>query len=465
MKKLTVLFMILAVTITAFGQYTEDKLPSGLIEATSLDTTDYMIIQKNGESYVKAAQLRYLRNLISDEIVENIETVDSVDGQSGQFIISDGNNWLEPTAAKYEGYDAFTFGQRFSGTSVGSGSFVIQGGEASGTKSMAVFGGEATNTSTLSIGRLNRVTGLRSSILNGLSDTITGAYSTIGNGYECTITSDYSFIGSGRQCEITGGYAFNGAGNNNIVSGSICFNGAGDGNRVTQNGAFNGSGHSNTVSGSDAANVNGGFNSVSGMDAFNGTGYRDTVTGQYAFNGAGYTNMVTGQSAFNGAGRGMYSQSYAEHTFGLFNDTVASHTPDSYVATDRLITIGNGTASDARSNALVMLKNGDTEANGIWEFKGIQIKDTSYIGTVLNTGLIANNSGGDLIQCDGSQWNKFAKIINGNITADTFTLSDMNTAPASATATGTKGEIRVTADYIYVCTATNTWKRAALATW
>lgn len=37
--------------------------------------------------------------------------------------------------------------------------------------------------------------------------------------------------------------------------------------------------------------------------------------------------------------------------------------------------------------------------------------------------------------------------------------------PASATATGTKGMIKWDADYIYVCTATNTWKRAAIATW
>lgn len=41
----------------------------------------------------------------------------------------------------------------------------------------------------------------------------------------------------------------------------------------------------------------------------------------------------------------------------------------------------------------------------------------------------------------------------------------LDTAPASATATGTTGEIRVTATHIYVCTATNTWVRTALATW
>lgn len=37
--------------------------------------------------------------------------------------------------------------------------------------------------------------------------------------------------------------------------------------------------------------------------------------------------------------------------------------------------------------------------------------------------------------------------------------------PASAGAAGNQGEIAWDANYIYVCTATNTWKRAALASW
>tara|TARA_R110000850_G_scaffold1714_11_gene9210 strand:+ start:3032 stop:4105 length:1074 start_codon:yes stop_codon:yes gene_type:complete len=55
--------------------------------------------------------------------------------------------------------------------------------------------------------------------------------------------------------------------------------------------------------------------------------------------------------------------------------------------------------------------------------------------------------------------------VNGTVNATSFKVTAMNTAPASATATGTLGEIRVVADFIYVCTATNTWVRSALATW
>ena len=37
--------------------------------------------------------------------------------------------------------------------------------------------------------------------------------------------------------------------------------------------------------------------------------------------------------------------------------------------------------------------------------------------------------------------------------------------PASASATGSKGEIVWDSNYVYVCVATNTWKRASLSTW
>lgn len=44
-------------------------------------------------------------------------------------------------------------------------------------------------------------------------------------------------------------------------------------------------------------------------------------------------------------------------------------------------------------------------------------------------------------------------------------LSGMGTAPASASAAGVAGTIIVTSTFIYVCTATDTWKRVAIATW
>ena len=42
---------------------------------------------------------------------------------------------------------------------------------------------------------------------------------------------------------------------------------------------------------------------------------------------------------------------------------------------------------------------------------------------------------------------------------------EIGTAPTAADADGTAGQIIVAADAIYVCVATDTWKKAALSTW
>jgi hypothetical protein len=60
---------------------------------------------------------------------------------------------------------------------------------------------------------------------------------------------------------------------------------------------------------------------------------------------------------------------------------------------------------------------------------------------------------------------KLETTATGTKTTGQMDIAALNTAPANAADTGTLGEIRYTADYIYVCTATDTWKRAALSTW
>ncbi len=44
-------------------------------------------------------------------------------------------------------------------------------------------------------------------------------------------------------------------------------------------------------------------------------------------------------------------------------------------------------------------------------------------------------------------------------------LNVSTSTPSSASDTGTTGDIAWDSDYIYVCTATNTWKRTAISTW
>ena len=56
-------------------------------------------------------------------------------------------------------------------------------------------------------------------------------------------------------------------------------------------------------------------------------------------------------------------------------------------------------------------------------------------------------------------------VVQDIIEADGGLQLASGTAPSSATDTGLAGEIRWDANYIYVCVATNTWKRVAISTW
>jgi hypothetical protein len=51
-----------------------------------------------------------------------------------------------------------------------------------------------------------------------------------------------------------------------------------------------------------------------------------------------------------------------------------------------------------------------------------------------------------------------------NVTLPKLNISNP-TVPSTATSTGAKGDIAYDTNYLYVCVATNTWKRVALSTW
>jgi len=107
--------------------------------------------------------------------------------------------------------------------------------------------------------------------------------------------------------------------------------------------------------------------------------------------------------------------------------------------------IANGITSDSMR---LIAQNASGTGNAELVFQSWNLEygrfDTSgrfLVGT-------SSDSGGALLQ------------VNGN----RIRIATAKT-PASATDTGTAGEICWDANYIYVCTATNTWKRSAISTW
>ena len=79
---------------------------------------------------------------------------------------------------------------------------------------------------------------------------------------------------------------------------------------------------------------------------------------------------------------------------------------------------------------------------------------------VANSERLRSDSSGRLLVGTSSDSGGALLQVNG----DRIRVGTAKT-PASASDTGTAGEICWDASYIYVCTATNTWKRTAIATW
>jgi hypothetical protein len=72
---------------------------------------------------------------------------------------------------------------------------------------------------------------------------------------------------------------------------------------------------------------------------------------------------------------------------------------------------------------------------------------------------VRRNTAG-VVEINNGTAGTFRDLIVRNLRMSAPTL-----VPASASATGSEGQIAWDADYIYICTATDTWKRVAIATW
>lgn len=92
---------------------------------------------------------------------------------------------------------------------------------------------------------------------------------------------------------------------------------------------------------------------------------------------------------------------------------------------------------------------------------------------IAGTVILSDNAGGITVgqattaSADNqSLTTRLALDASGNFTVSTgkFIVATTHT-PATAGATGTAGTIAWDSSYVYICTATNTWKRVAIATW
>ena len=187
-----------------------------------------------------------------------------------------------------------------------------------------------------------------------------------------------------------------------------------------------------------------GYNTQAGHYAF-ATGLNTQATGQYSFavgrsNGAsgehsfvaggdntannlysfalGRNNTASGEYSFV-VGRGNSSLSFGETTLGLFATTYTPNSSFAYNANDRLFTIGNGTDVNNRSDAFMILKNGNTFING-----ALTIDNAYTLPTIdgINGQVLKTNGSGTL------SWTTLTDSDNQDLTLSGNSLSLTNDA-------------------------------------
>lgn len=105
-----------------------------------------------------------------------------------------------------------------------------------------------------------------------------------------------------------------------------------------------------------------GSNTTASGIASTSLGYYTTATGISSV-AMGSSTLASGDQAF-ASGSNTTARSFASIATGQYNDSIISSNKTTWVATDPLLIIGNGTASFSRHNAFVVYKNGNTDHNG-----------------------------------------------------------------------------------------------------
>lgn len=103
----------------------------------------------------------------------------------------------------------------------------------------------------------------------------------------------------------------------------------------------------------------------------------------------------------------------------------------------------------------------DSSKDAIIAIPNLEVGSVSTAGAFVVKGGAANQ----FMKADGSLDTNHYLISSGAIAGSRYSVVALNPAPSSSADTGTTGDIRWTDEYIYICVATNTWKRAALTTW
>ena len=206
-----------------------------------------------------------------------------------------------------------------------------------------------------------------------------------------------------------------------------------------------------------------------------GTGepsYRLDVDGTFGVSGAAsFANQAsTGIAYFNGAElTSSANLTYSSSTL-LFSASAAApvskvSSSGSSVAYQPYLVLERTTTASTGTNGLAgTIRWSQTQTDGSVAVPAA-IAVTSSNSPATTNGTLYLQAESAVYLSNTSSGNYFsANSSKATVYGDTLSLRTTKT-PASSSDTGTAGDICWDSDYVYVCVATNTWKRTALATW
>ncbi|TXH54399.1 MAG: hypothetical protein E6Q97_11050 [Desulfurellales bacterium] len=161
-------------------------------------------------------------------------------------------------------------------------------------------------------------------------------------------------------------------------------------------------------------------------------------------------------------------------TLGAGNAIVGGSTFGLWCASSKSISIGSDCNWERDAAATMALRNG-TNAQQLnvyntwtsstnYERLAFDWKTTANLARLVTQKGSSGSARGLAIGTDNVDRMTIDAAGQVTLTGDSVIINASKT-PASASATGTTGMVCWDSGYVYVCTATNTWKRAAIATW
>lgn len=280
--------------------------------------------------------------------------------------------WFAPKAALRAGYAAGNF---WDTDSIGLHSFAT----GNGTLAKGAY--------SFSAGYYSKAAAILS-IAMGQNSEAGGDYATAIGNYCVAAGLESLAIGPGNKVYGRGargiGYGATASGDFSISLGDGSFS---EGMSATATGAATHASGQNSF-------ASGYFTTASGNAAFSGGAY-SVASGNNSF-AAGSNCTASGISAFaignfaygNGdasaaMGFSIFAKAKAAATVGQYNDLTDNPSPTTESASDRIFQIGNGLSNQTRSNAITVLRNGNTGIGTLAPSQKLQV-----VGNILASGTI-----------------------------------------------------------------------------